>query len=238
MERFTTKSILSTTINIPILADRLNQLYSKMSEGTDLSIRDFTRQIISIGAFPEKNREHADQILSDQIQTLVEENASLREEIHSGSTNTPAAHETLDNYQRMLSQQTAEIEALTQEIEQKKIHASQLNDIQNQMHGQILALQQENDLLKEQISQGLKLSDRQFIVTMDPFTAHVMDTTCKGESERLGKEITPDILLLQMFLSYYIHGEHEHFPFYFSRRELRELAEYYKQAENQDTPQQ
>jgi hypothetical protein len=41
-----------------------------------------------------------------------------------------------------------------------------------------------------------------------------------------------------MFLSYYIHGEHEHFPFYFSRRALRELAEYYKQAENQDTPQQ
>lgn len=238
MERFTTKSILSTTINIPILADRLNQLYSKMSEGTDLSIRDFTRQIISQGAFPEENRELADHTLLDQVQKLKEENARLRQEIHESSMNTPAANETLDNYQRMLSQQTAEIEALTQEIEQKKIHASQLNDIQNQMHGQILALQQENDLLKEQISQGLKLSDRQFIVTMDPFTAHVMDTTCKGESERLSKEITPDILLLQMFLSYYIHGEHEHFPFYFSRRALRELAEYYKQAENQETPQQ
>lgn len=235
MASFTTKSILSTTVNIPILADRLNELYSKMSEGTELSIRDFTRQIISMGAFPEENREHADQILRDQIEKLKDENSALTQEIHNHAK--PAVHETLDNYQRMLSEKTAQIETLTQEIEQNKIHASQLNEIQLQLHSQIEALQVQNNVLLDQISQSLNLTDLQFIVTMDPFTAHIMEATCKGESERLSKEVTPDNLLLQMFISYYLYGEHEHFPFYFTRRQLRQIAEEYKQAQTQDTNQ-
>lgn len=204
--RFKVGSNFSSTIPSEDL-DTFNELYQLFSQGKDLTNRDFLRQLAHYALETRKGADPGGELL-DQILTARSENERLITEAQALQTGSASAAE-LGEENQLLQQQCSQLTAA---------NAACLLEI-----GQ----------LKEQLSRRLELdTERQFIVTLDRFSAHLMLVTCQGESQRLGKEVTPETLLMQMFLSYYYHGEHAHFPFYFSRRELRKLAESYKDPES------
>lgn len=206
MTRFKTGSNFS----VPLQANDaliFNELYLHLSaDGNEFNNREFARELAKLALTAIKG---GDQALKHELEAKVNENIELIERI-----------------QILESASTENSDEITQENQRLQAQVAQLNELQVSLHQQI-------EDLKEQLSQGLNLDpERQFIVTMDPFTAYLMKVTCEGETKRLGDQITPENLLIQMFLSYYQFGEHEHFPFYFTRRQLSQLAEHFKNAEN------
>lgn len=205
-----TRFKLGSNFSSPIASedlDTFNELYRLFSQGKEITNRDFLRQM---AYYALETRKGADPggVLLEEISSLRSENEGLQAEIS-----------TLQAREDSATVQAGENQALQQE--------------NSRLTAENAALGQEIEQLEEQLSRRLELDPgRQFIVTLDRFSAHLMQVTCQGESQRLGKEISPGTLLMQMFLSYYYHGEHEHFPFYFSRRELRELAKGFKEQEN------
>jgi len=78
------------------------------------------------------------------------------------------------------------------------------------------------------------LKDNQLLVELTPMELYLLNETCKKESERTKQNISPNILLKEMFTTYIFKGIHEHFPLPFNNTQLKKIVEHFKTNINTD----
>lgn len=161
----------------------------------------------AVSRFLNPGESAGDPAILEQLANLQDENQKLKAQIQE---NTP---------------DTAQIDSLTAENETLR---QQIEDLQNRPP-EI----KEIEVIKE-VPTGAKLSENQIIVnipdTLKPFLVEVSNR----ETNRTGKRITPEIILLELFWKQVSQGPGDHLPLTFRQSEIKNiLNNVKKQAANE-----
>jgi len=158
--------------------------------------------------------------LEQKLKDLQTENAGLKqknETVLSENENLTAEVAALRDMLESSEQgpNPAELEAL------KKINGNQKDEIEN--------LKNEIENLKNQPPKTLKLSANQLLLNVPPTLQPFLVEVSNRETNRTGRTVTPDMILLNLFWAQVSKGPGDHLPMTFSPAEIRRRLEIVKQ---------
>ena len=121
-----------------------------------------------------------------------------------------------------------EIQKLRTELREKNLMLTELSlDCEN-IEKQLSDCRHENITFSKEIEtlkQKLSLPDGSIIVSLTKAESTIIDYVCTGETERTGKEVTPELLLKNVFAHVIRYGPHDMFKMPIALKKLQELNE-------------
>lgn len=140
----------------------------------------------------------------------------------------------LEQKQEQLHLTQNELNAANAELANIKLTAENNDERDKVQHDQIIALEEQNTKLAATISEltqtiehleSKQVTWEQIRITLQPFTAAMLEETAKRLSERFDREVTPISILVDMFLRYTIERNAEWFyPFVLKERDIVAIA--------------
>ena len=214
-------------ITIQSIDEELYSEVKKKAAESNKKISDYVEEVFKGALNPEKptiaKADFDSKLLSDRVETLSSENASLKEKISSLEKELEAAKEQSDKEQSDVERELALVKKTCEELSEErnslrselKTADKTISDWEEKgrsLHkdfcdatGKIAELETELEKYRQEPTRGI-------VVEMPELETKLIHYVCERESERVGRKITPALLLQTMFVNFAFHGDTWFFP--------------------------
>jgi hypothetical protein len=121
----------------------------------------------------------------------------------------PATHELTSQKLMALEQENQQ---LKQALQTQPEPGPDNQEMIQELNQQIQELERENSRLSDLANANNDAGFSIIQLELQPIEIELLELICSQETRRTQQQITPDKLLLEMFLSYLARGTHDHFP--------------------------